>query len=640
MALKISNIAFRFFALTLIPYGVNAYDDISPPPFDFVGVHQDNHSVEITFKLKEGQGIAHAQQGRELWINLGQDFSHLLRGQLQKGLKEWSNHVVADREAGTLRIDMLHDFYYDIKEDKARKEIKLVLKRPFESENTSQDSPNRFKVDIFKKTTETELVLSWPEAISVVEFIENDIVVLNFSKPLDEKNLSHLSKSLPDWLSESSVSYDTLALKLSSPEVMATVKKSHNSVSIVFKEAYKQILEDLEDEIPLKEGGTPTIRESRFRGEVLKDAEKLIPSRIKFKEVIEETPDNSGALRYLAQVEEQLGRWRQGINLYNRVLKLDESSDDAKAKANLLQEYGPQIKLNDRYQHVVGQDRQLISNIYARYPFQSGFDIQAAFENRWVKSPNILRSNGILDSKVNFLKNRGQVLIGYDHESRFRTETGAYLGPGSLGVQFSEAYHWNKNKTTLEACFNKPSWDFVQGIIDRGRLHQVGLRHQYRFHERFIAEANTSYNWYALKKYPVVGETGRYGGYLDYTFRGGKPTVGLYYGLDGEYRFKRKQALDAFQQPFNLLPIVRKREVHSVLSKLTGNLPGYFHYELEGGYSKDRFGGKGWLIRGNLFYEPMPNVQVILSAGREPSLARGGSASQVKTIGGFLKLNF
>ena len=353
--------------------------------------------------------------------------------------------------------------------------------------------------------------------------------------------------------------------------------------------------------------------------------------------LLAEVPDSIEVMSSLASVETQLGGWQRAVGLYDRALGLNPDDPSlVRAKAELLREHGPRVRLDLDHRKVKKADRQIVAR--ASGEALAGTSIVGfAVEGNDLNAPVIRRPGGTIES-FDGKRFRGEGYTVVDHDGGGLTRLSLIGGTGIAGAAVRHTRAFGEGTLRVGLIAQDPYWDVVDGLVNEARTDRAQVAY-----ERLLGTSWRVAGRLAAGRYGIKGDTdvAHFIGpafEVAYTAIPGPPSLTVAYGFDAEYIGSRQTAVDALGLEYPLLSVV-SREVHSGTLGFSGSFSPTLRYNLFGGYAYDRLNSAGSFFGVDVAYEPYASFELGLAASRSLTASRGTDATLTR-FGGYLLWRF
>ncbi len=360
-------------------------------------------------------------------------------------------------------------------------------------------------------------------------------------------------------------------------------------------------------------------------------------AKAELEALLKEVPTSIEVMAALAGVETQLGGWRRAVGLYDRALGLNPDDPSlVRAKAELLREYGPRVRVDIDRRKVKKADRQIVAR--ATGEMLAGGSIAGfAFEGNDLDAPVVRRLNGVLEN-FDGRRFRGEGYVSLDHEAGGVTRLSLIGGTGIVGAGIRHTRSLADGTLRLALIAQDPYWDVVDGLVNEARTDRVQVGYEKILGTGWRIAGRLAAGRYGVEGRSDVAQFIGPGFELAYTAIQGPPSVTFAYGLDAEYLGGRKTAVDSLGAEYPLLSVT-SREVHSGTVGVSGTLSTLTRYSVYGGYAYDRLNSDGPFLGAELAYEPYTSFELGLVASHSLTASRG-TDSTVTRFGGYFLWRF
>ena len=360
-------------------------------------------------------------------------------------------------------------------------------------------------------------------------------------------------------------------------------------------------------------------------------------AKAELERLLAEVPSAIEVMTSLASVETQLGGWRRAVGLYDRALDLNPDDPSlVRAKAELLREHGPRIRLDLDHRKVRDADRQIVAKAAGEGLAGSSL-VGFALEANDLNAPVVRRQNGTIES-FDGKRFRGEGYVVVDHDGGGLTRFSAIGGTGIVGGAVRHTRPLAEGTFRLGLIAQDPYWDVVDGLVNEARTDRAQIAY-----ERLLGTSWRVAGRLAAGRYGIKGDTdvAHFIGpafEVAYTAIPGPPSLTVAYGFDAEYLGSRQTAIDALRLEYPLLSVV-SREVHSGTLGFSGSFSPALRYNLFGGYAYDRLNSAGPFFGVDVAYEPYTSFELGLAASHSLTASRGTDATLTR-FGGYLLWRF
>lgn len=450
-----------------------------------------------------------------------------------------------------------------------------------------------------------------------------DELILEPGQALDGAALDALAPALDGWAREFRFGYDAMLLGFELP-----VRVHVESVGTQLRVRLER-----EDTPAVATAASPAddgsaIRLERLRAQLRGAQGDELGSRAALERLRRDHPEDLQSVQLLAESEQRLGRWRRAVALHDRVLELDRSAASAvQAKAALLREHGPFLRLDHELQEVRQGDRQHITRIDARLAAGHRASVELALEQRQVRAPFVQRADGAVGPFKGERQRAGLTL---------RMDTGtaelalsAFASDAGPGAGAEWSVFGNLGRSTLRAEFARPHWDYLESLVDAGTRSLLEAEHRVTLRDRWQLAAGAALIRYGIDGVSDAADSWRARAAASYRIHDQAPFVSVGYRLDTEHVLSARTRLNVNGTPYEPVP-VGAREAHSLELFVSHPLTDYVNVDAVAGYIYDRLNSRGPFAELTLRYEPLPSLEMGLRVGRSFTSARGGDSALMR----------
>lgn len=430
---------------------------------------------------------------------------------------------------------------------------------------------------------------------------------------------------------------------------LSYVGQSYDEVLVVADTNYHLQIQPMADSYVITAIPAPNSAEERF-AEELDVRYQMLQARVGLEtgdhyevtedlvELTELHPNNATLLGYTANALNFTGRWKYAQRMLeraNEIMPMNEDILTLQRDINIRQDAESHVKVD--YEWVsIGDSDENIWTLSGLVYVDEEMEIGAKLQTADVDAVNIRRIDGRtgdFDEDVQ----RGEIFIAHEDLDGQRIQGSVYGNNDTFGLGLS--YRWlnELGMSRVYAEYQKPNWDFVEGILDDATRDRIGFDHSYVHNTLWTFNGGVALNRYNLRDFEDVAKS--VSGIFSATrkLQDYGPYLAANYTLDAEYRISEKAAIDNLGERY--FPLLDSREVHTVsliaAEQFTPETDGL----VQAGYSFDRLGGNGPLVAGQLthqMFEEQLEAQVRGSYGARTSDSEGDTAR----LGGHLKWRF
>ncbi len=355
-------------------------------------------------------------------------------------------------------------------------------------------------------------------------------------------------------------------------------------------------------------------------------------------ELSEKNPQNATLLGYTANALNFTGRWKYAKKLLdraNQIMPMNEDIIALQRDINIRQDAQDYVKVD--YDWIAIGDSDInIWTLSGLVLIDEELEVGVVAQTAAVDAENVRRIDGRIG---NFDENvqRGEIFVAHENLDGQRIQGSLYGNNDNMGA--GAYYQWLNplGVTRVYAEYQKPNWDFVEGILDDATRDRIGVNHAYVYNSLWSFNGGLAYNRYNLKDDDDIAQS--VSGQFSATrvLLQNSPYLAANYSLDAEYRTKDVTRIDNNANAYN--PLLESREVHTLSLIAAEQFTPQTDGLIQAGYSVDRMSSGGPLIAGQLthqMFEDQLEAQLRGSYGARTSDSEGDTAR----LGGHLKWRF
>ncbi len=456
------------------------------------------------------------------------------------------------------------------------------------------------------------LVFVWNEPVSVRHEVDGREVVLRFSSPLLPSLLADMTSRAAGWIDWSSTGYDSLLIHAGRDVIFRVQAEDDTHIALELISRPEVADAEKQSRLSLRQREATALRLERLRALWLAESGRLFAARGKLAELHEQYPDSGELLPEMAGIEARLGQWQRAVTYYNQALHMGrEDAPVIAAKAGLLYEYGPRLRLDMDWQQLHDADWQQISRLSGYQLFGERAQLGFTYERRSIRDNELRRIDGPLGSfsgEREYFELHAQRHFDWAAHTRLTLSGG---NEGAVGLRAEYSQRLDLARVWIDASYQAPAWQYVEGVVDGGTVDSLTVgwerpgRDGWR---RPVDEALSTYIAASARNYGVKDDNsvaGSYGVKLGarLLLQEVAPRLSVGYNLDLEERTsvdtRRYAGID-----YHPLPVV-SRQVHTLDAMWFDRLSDYLRYEAGIGASYDpRNEAGGPFVTANLAYEP------------------------------------
>lgn len=358
----------------------------------------------------------------------------------------------------------------------------------------------------------------------------------------------------------------------------------------------------------------------------------------KLVELTELYPNNGTLLGYTANALNFTGRWKYAQKMLERaheVMPMNEDILQLQRDINIRHDAENHVKVN--YDWVsIGDSNENLWSLSGLVYVDEDVEIGANLETADVQAKGVRRIDG---REGNFHEDaqRGEIYVAHEGLDGQRIQGSVYGNNDTFGLGLS--YQWLNSLgiSRVYAEYQRPNWDFVEGILDDATRDRIGFEHSYIHNTLWSFEGGAALNRYNLRDADGVADTVSAVFSATRQLRQAHPYLAANYTLDAEYRIGKKLFTNLLNEQY--YPLFDSREVHTVSLIAAEQFTPQTDGLIQAGYSYDRLGGNGPLIAGQLTHEMLDDqleAQIRGSYGARTSDSEGDTTR----VGGHLKWRF
>lgn len=551
--------------------------------------------------------------------------------------------------------------------------------------------PEPVKVDARRTEDGARVVFSWNQPVEVEHLLDERSLVLFFSLPFGDTDLSNLPEQVEGWIENVQYGYDSVLLTLAAG-IVPSLTRAGSVVQLELLPANTEREASAATQAGQKLAGA---RLAYYRSLVLRDNGDLLAARGILDDLLVSQPANLQALVLAAQVDQQLGRWREALTRYDRALELSRNDPAiVAARAQMFKDHGGYVHTEHETRTITREWRQHRTGMVGRIPLPRDLAFGYGFDARQIHSDNATRVDGST-GPVRTDRQFAHMDVSYSWPEGMETTATAYLQEGMVGGGLGHKVTDSTGTTEMQVRYHEPDKDQLQSLLDRGRKDRLHVQREQRLAERWVMTAGIGVSQYGLSNQNTVATTAGGEGSLRYTVSRAFPSISLGYILDAEYLLgarRRGSSDDQLLAQCNAVdptcsatllglaaayPGIRSdpssvaaqlspgtqldtvnlfrtilqsqgeegqvlginaREVHMADLLVQDELWDFFRYALNAGWAQNRKGTGGPYWQMQLIWEPLADLEVITHFGQAASLTL--THSDIETFGGSVRLRF
>ncbi|MEO5327749.1 MAG: hypothetical protein H7829_05835 [Magnetococcus sp. THC-1_WYH] len=464
---------------------------------------------------------------------------------------------------------------------------------------------------------EARLILTWNQGVNFTKRIEGRELVLVFEKPFVPQGMEEATQELFAWLGDVRYGYDSLLLRANQAGTGFFVTATGNDVvvTMTLPPPTPELLEQRKvEDARLRFLKTKTMVSTRT----------LYGARERMRGLVEESPENVEFLGELGTLEDQLGRWRSAVALYDRGLTQAIGEPNIIfAKALLHHNQGPYLQTSASYKHSPKNNEiQLGQDVELLLVGSQGLNLNLDLRRVDLEIDNVTNAEGITANQVvEWLSGAAELAMSWADGDISRV--GILAGEDHLGVTVGHDFFHPTASTRFLADWHRPYGATTNSLVDGGWRDRLEFQRDDAWHgDRLRTSLTGAVNRYGVSDDENATESLALLGSLRHAFLS-RNNLELSYNLDKEMVFHEAQRLNTDGVTYTLLPMPDK-ETHLASAAWFDLWNDYLTYSSVLGYSYDRLTYQhGPSLAASLIYEPMADVKSALSLQRGYSRQAG-----------------
>ncbi|MBF0172943.1 MAG: hypothetical protein HQL83_05795 [Magnetococcales bacterium] len=464
---------------------------------------------------------------------------------------------------------------------------------------------------------EARLILVWNEAVNFSKRLKGRELVMVFEKPFVPNGLDESIQGLFAWLGDVRHGYDALLLRASQAGTGFHVTAQGNEIIITMTlpPPTPELLEQRR------------IEDARLRflkAKTMVSTRTMYGARMRLRDLVEEEPKNVEFLGELGTLEDQLGRWRQAVALYDRGLTQATGEPNLIfAKALLHHNHGPFFQTSGaRKSSTKDNEQQDINELELFLVGSKNLDYDLKLHWVDLEIDNVTDADGLTANQVvEWLSVVAEMSMTWPDADV--TRWGLLGGGDQWGLTLAQEFFHPMAHTRLRADWRRPFGGTTNGLVDNGWRDRLEVERDDTWHgSRLRTSLTGAVNRYGLEGEDRAAESVSILGSLRHAFLS-RNNLELSYNLDKEMVHHQEQRINATGVTYTLFPITDK-ETHLLSAAWFDLWTDYLSYNSIVGYSYDRLTEQyGPSMAISLIYEPMADLKSALSLQRAYSRQAG-----------------
>lgn len=442
--------------------------------------------------------------------------------------------------------------------------------------------------------------------------IDGQELVIRFARPIAPEGVEQAALGFPEWIETIEYGYDSLVVRFG-PSVRFSAEATDRGVTVAADRP------DPEPSPSASAAADPQrIRLNYYRALTLIESGAVAEGRALLVGLLRADPRNIEVILLTARAEEQLGRPRRAVALYDRALALDPRLPFAiRDRQRLARDLADTARISTRYQDVENGETQIITILDGRLFSARGPTLSFSLENRFMEAGTLTRPDGSTGSFEGD-RQRGTLTLTAPREGDFLTSASLYASNDVAGVGAALDIDRGDSRYGFEARWSEPDYNFVEGIVYGGARDRIAADWQWLLDETYEVSAGGTLNRYSLD-----GDHAGAGVGLTFGVRRYLPE---WWALSSVgYQFDAEYILNAQDNPAtgdDRLPL-SSREGHTVDATAERRIGDYARVQGLVGYTYDRLNGGGPLSEVTLIYDPLVDLEIVTTLGTSINESRG-----------------
>ena len=483
-----------------------------------------------------------------------------------------------------------------------------------------------------------EFTVSWSEnRLNEIVREEEREVLLRFDQEISIEDLEPLLLQSNEWVESIQTGYDTL-LFVFRPDVPVTVRTSDGTVNISLATPKKSTG---------SENAASALRLKLTKVRLLAQQGKTEEALTLINQAHETHPNEPYVLVLKAEIENQLGRWKESLELLDSATVLDTKNEDfAELRQRIQKEHGTYVDVRHTVEFTGNNTTERLSYAEGSVKLTPQHRIGAVIERNDIDANVFVRPrDGVTDS-FRGSKYRAAFYTQYTYDNHNSSQAEVYLGDNIVGAGARHTWWRPNGSTSFILEYQRPFWEFVEAVVHEGTRDRIALNVTQRFTPRHSFGLTGALHRYGLDGKDSVMRSSAIEGFFSYAFPrtpdlinflGEEGFFAVNYLLDAEYIAKRERRIGADGLVFTPLPS-GSREVHAVTMNLLKNVDEHWSLEALGGFAKDRLGGNGPIMEGAIIYRQSEFQRLRFFLGKTVDTAETGDT--VERTGVSLRWHF
>lgn len=454
---------------------------------------------------------------------------------------------------------------------------------------------------------EAQLTLTWQESVLFSMRHKGRELVMVFDKEFIPAGLDSAIQGLGSYLEDVRYGYDALLLKGREEGTTFRVSQSGAVVTIAMT-------------MPPKSGEglqQRKVEEDRLRflkAKTMVSTRTLYGARARMKEMAEESPKNVEFLAELGTVEDQVGRWREAVALYDQGLSHATGEPNIIfAKALLHQQHGANLQLSGFNKwSTKDHERQDGQDVEVNLVGSRAMNLDLKVRRIDLGVDNVTDAQGVTGHRdMEWMA--GSAEMAWSWPDADMTRMGVLAGQDTLGLTVGHEWFQPFAKVRVVGDWRRPYAGTTNGMVDHGWRDRLEMeREDVWWGDRWRTVVGGAVNRYGNAVDAAAAASVTMTGSVRYAFLS-RNNLELSYVLDKEKPWHQEHRIDDAGILYTLFPITPK-ENHYLGIAGFDFLSDYWAYNWVAGYAYDRVADQyGPSVAFSLSYEPMADVKSALS---------------------------
>lgn len=371
---------------------------------------------------------------------------------------------------------------------------------------------------------------------------------------------------------------------------------------------------------------------------LLEQTQQLDKAFAIMKELRLQHPDNADVLSSEADLFMSSGYYRNSIaSIDEAIAKAPDDENLRKHKRAILLINAPYVSVDQQIVMAGGISLEQKSTFVGKVKYAPFSSMGIEIENNHFRVSSVTRPDG-RSQRMSGDKQMGKIFLEHDYANGNSSGISLYAGEDTIGL--GGKYDWldKMGQTSAELILQKPNWDYIQGLTDRGVKDRLSISRTQRLLARTKAMINLAANRYGLDGDNNLASSVSTTVNINYSlptynfmqkFLGNNLFVGFDYNIDGEYTLDKEIRFNIEGAEFYPVPIA-SREVHTLNFFIDKEFSFKTRMQLFGGFSADRLGDEGPSYGTSVIYKPKDNIELEIKASRSISTKKSSASDNTQ----------